>query len=79
LADISPSTLIQGHGEKVCFFLNTLADTALKQQNYRWKEFIYPKDTSNVTLDQQQVESENEEVLDEVPNPRSLSFILHRH
>jgi hypothetical protein len=65
LADISPSALVQGYGEKVCFFLNTIADVAIKKRNHRWKEFVYPQDTSSVTLEQQQ-ESENEEILDEV-------------
>ena len=39
--------MIQGHGEKACIFLNTLADLVLKIRNYSWKEFIYPSEINS--------------------------------
>ena len=40
LTEISPTSLLQGHGEKVCIFLNLLADCAIAA-GYTWKSFNY--------------------------------------
>ena len=40
LTEISPTSLLQGHGEKVCIFLNLLADCAIAT-GYTWKSFNY--------------------------------------
>jgi len=40
LTEIPPTSLLQGHGEKVCIFLNLLADCAIAA-SYTWKSFNY--------------------------------------
>mmetsp|Transcript_23171 Transcript_23171/g.33972 ORF Transcript_23171/g.33972 Transcript_23171/m.33972 type:complete len:1021 (-) Transcript_23171:170-3232(-) len=42
LADIPPTSLLQGHGEKVCVLLNALSDCALK--HHKWGPIEYPSE-----------------------------------
>ena len=42
LADITPSSLQQGHGERVCEFLNLLCDAASERVKHEWRDFVYP-------------------------------------
>ncbi|CAE7718705.1 ift57 [Symbiodinium microadriaticum] len=44
LAEVTPTSLQQGHGEKVCVFLNLLCDAAIHRLDYKWKPFEYPPD-----------------------------------
>ncbi|XP_005998731.1 intraflagellar transport protein 57 homolog [Latimeria chalumnae] len=42
LVDFPPSKLKAGHGEHVCYVLDSLAEEALKHTGFSWKRPIYP-------------------------------------
>ncbi len=74
LADLTPNSLISGHGDKVCQFLNLLADAALKYRKHSWKQFIYPIETlDNYQPQGDQDESDEDMVLEEV------KYLHHTH
>ena len=38
---IQPSALLLGYGERVCVYLNDLADSAMRASNHHWQPFDY--------------------------------------
>ena len=68
-ADISPSSLLPGSGEKVCLFLNRLADRALENSGHSWRPCIYPPskgiDETAAPLEESGSEGEPDEVPEE--------------
>jgi hypothetical protein len=44
VAEVSPSSLTNGHGDNACMFLNLIADIAI-QKHCKKQVMIYPTDT----------------------------------
>lgn len=71
--DFSSHKVKQGYGEQVCYILNTLADEALKKDNFEWQKPIVeiPETEENVD-DLDQVEDETEILLDKVEDEMAI-------
>jgi hypothetical protein len=65
LANINPSSLVQGYGEQTCLFLNILADTAMKSKNHCWEQFVYPEEPMSHSPEQP-LEAEIDDLVEEV-------------
>lgn len=65
IVNISPTSLIEGYGDKACTLLNSLADALLRRKRHSWLPFIYEKGKEDQGgadgLDQDQDEEVEEE------------------
>lgn len=71
--DFSSHKLKQGFGEQVCYILNTLADEALKKENFEWqKPVVDITEPEGTPDDLDQVEDETEIILDKVEEEMAI-------
>lgn len=63
LGEITPTSLLQGNGEKACLLMNLLCDTATEKSAHLWKPFVYPDD-SPVVAGPDQTEDFDDDVME---------------
>jgi hypothetical protein len=72
LGEITPTSLLQGYGEKACTLVNLLCDAAVAKTGQLWRPFVYPDESAVVAGGEAEEEDE-----DDVMEVRSCVWFMY--